>query len=793
MVLSSDLSQSHVLSEIVLFFKCRGNWKYLLCTTVSGISAGWFVWTSGNSSASQHVVGLHIYLLGAFIITNLIWILYSCAVSKVTESEISKVMKRDAVTYLPFLILWFFLIRNIINIDQYHSALTEYFLRVFLSIMSLGLVVFLKVCFLDVNIGEFKLYLTSGRNPRRLFPFSERKLLYVLMTVYFLIFVYVHAIQHNNFQSNSQIYSNILWNISHGNLKFTENDLDVPMHVFGFHFYPIWFLIAPFYRIFPSIYFLIFLQCAVVTIGALPIYWLAKEKLQSGIAGISFAIVYLLSTFIQTANIWAITGRTISVAFIAFAFYNLYKGNNIKFVIFTLLFLACGEAGAPIVFMLGLYILFIMKKRKMGMAISLLGLVYFLGAMRLAVYLNDGIYMYGGMRQDIFNRFLHLKEFVKFYITPPNLAIVFLLLLPVGYISILGMPVLLIAIPAVLMNLSSRSGSDITTSYGFAPLIPIILFAGIDGVKRIVGIKWFEHRTYNLLAALSCFVLVCAIGTYYYFNPFRYLSAYDVNRFKITERNRIAKELLDTIPSDASVSATISLRSYLGQRKILYPFPRGEVMDKVKAKMDVPNYSFPEVRDAEYVAVDVNDKFFDYGVNNPALQKLVSNPDYGVVAYRIGIVIFKRGSKQRLADIFCIDTPSIGNSQGLNFDNGIMLLGYNMTPKILKRGKILYITYFWRVLRDIQHNYRIASRFHKVDNRGADFEWFHQPCYGLYHTSRWREGDIIKDEVAIKMPSGFMPGTYKVSVKFHQEIKHTRPLPTKESKSLNSIQILHKF
>ena len=320
---------------------------------------------------------------------------------------------------------------------------------------------------------------------------DERRVEWVLWAFVVAYAVSIYVIlwgQHSNFESNSQMYQNYLFNIANGHFYFTENDLDIPVHVLGYHLVPAAFLTAPLAHIVALPVLLNLLQSVAVGSGVWPAYRLGREALGSYWLGLAVTLMYALSTVIQIAALWAFTFRVMSLPVLMFALYFLYREDYRKCLVALIVFLLFGEAGAPIVFMIGLYLLFVKSQRGMGIALAITSLLYMVAAARIATYVNHGVYMYDFMRQTWLRLLTHPVELVRFYFTLKNMAILLAMSLPFGFLYVLSPTTFVLAIPILAMNFMSNSGKNLSASYGLAPIIPLLLFASVHGARNLLSI-----------------------------------------------------------------------------------------------------------------------------------------------------------------------------------------------------------------------------------------------------------------------------------------------------------------
>ena len=88
------------------------------------------------------------------------------------------------------------------------------------------------------------------------------------------------------------------------------------------------------------------------------------------------------------------------------------------------------------------------------------------------------------------------------------------------------------------------------------------------------------------------------------------------------------------------------------------------------------------------------------------------------------------------------------------FGEGIRLLGYD-----LNKENPLEITLYWQSEAAVPDSYDVF--LHLVDESGKIVAQIDQkPVAGLAATDIWQEGDIIRDSLAIPLPSDLPPGSY---------------------------------
>jgi uncharacterized membrane protein len=108
----------------------------------------------------------------------------------------------------------------------------------------------------------------------------------------------------------------------------------------GLHFEPLLFLVAPFYLIHSGPETLLVLQAVIVALGALPVFWLARDQVGEWPA-VAFAAVYLLFPALQAANCFDFHALTLSPTFLAGALWAMRRRRYRMFSLFAALAMAC--------------------------------------------------------------------------------------------------------------------------------------------------------------------------------------------------------------------------------------------------------------------------------------------------------------------------------------------------------------------------------------------------------------------------------------------------------------------
>ncbi len=128
-----------------------------------------------------------------------------------------------------------------------------------------------------------------------------------------------------------------------------------------------------------------------------------------------------------------------------------------------------------------------------------------------------------------------------------------------------------------------------------------------------------------------------------------------------------------------------------------------------------------------------------------------------------------------------VKNPSIENRIDAVYSDNIMLIGYNMDSPSAHIGESIKLSLFWKALQKIDKDYKFVVLITDEDGRiiGKKFSdpFSHKPAYGIYPTSKWRNGEIIKDKVDILIHLGFSPGIFYINLAVGGEGRGEELLP----------------
>ncbi|HEX2915615.1 MAG TPA: DUF2079 domain-containing protein, partial [Chloroflexia bacterium] len=474
---------------------------------------------------------------------------------------------------------------------------------------------------------------------QRLYDWLDRhsgRILFLALCLYILVFSVASSYKFETYQTGyDQIYfQQPLWNTSEG--RFMEqSDWAYSTSAFAVDWMPILVLFTPIFWLLPSPHTLFFVETLILALGALPVFWLARDKLGSKPVALAFVAVYLANPTLEYFNLLPFNLRAPGLVCLLYAFYFFEKRRGWLFGLFALLAIATRTEVSLVVTMFGLYGLLNRKRIpwKLWLPPLVLGPVYFvvIFSFILPAFITPGkmvvppevqpVQITERQRDYISNTDTiisttygdlgkNLPDVVKNTITNPvktiqrvftvkKMEYLVLMLLPFAFLSLFSPGVLLFALPIVGINLLSIRSTqfDYKSHYSALLIFPLIVGA-IYGTANLR--KWLQQNrltkerkilrvplasTGAIVAVLLLFTLGVQVLEK---NPLPGVVRNAEKKSMVSQTNA----LISRIPKEASVSTTSFFGPHLLPRRYIYPFP-------------LALYS-PPPSAVEYILIDTN-------------------------------------------------------------------------------------------------------------------------------------------------------------------------------------------
>ncbi|MDA1335159.1 MAG: DUF2079 domain-containing protein, partial [bacterium] len=417
---------------------------------------------------------------------------------------------------------------------------------------------------------------------------------WLMIALYIIIFGLFTSFRHYNFLTQTwdlgvfvQSFSNTL------DGRWMQNNIEDAPHHFGVHMSPWLLALVPGYFLFPSPYFLLIIQTIALGLGAWPLYLLAKEKLNHKWA-LAISGAYLLYPSLHWVNTFDFHSVPFLVPFLLASFYLLEKQRYGWMTFFLVLSASTREDSILVVLFFGLYMLVrtwpkekfeLTKERKIGLAVAVLALIYFILA--AAVFMPaygggllrlDRYEELGGTAPGIIKAFFTEPAlFWGLIFTKPKILYLLWLFLPVMFLPFLSWRSMLLLVPGIMENILTSYSIQFSGLYQYDSTLIAGIFIGVITGIGILRNKYPQKEKHILIAYLF-FVLLGYLAR----SPLNPIF-FPTEAFRTTPHTESFRKIVNAIPDNISVTAHTNLVPHLSHRQHIYelghePFPTGLVI-----------------------------------------------------------------------------------------------------------------------------------------------------------------------------------------------------------------------
>lgn len=396
------------------------------------------------------------------------------------------------------------------------------------------------------------------------------------------------------------IWCNMFHNMCEGGLPVTTCERDGLLSHFAVHFSPIYYLMLPFYALFPSPVTLQVLQALILYSGVIPLCILAKNK---GISDRDIAflgVVYAFYPAIATGTFYDLHENCFLLPLLLWCFCFFEKEKYVPMAVFAVLTLAVKEDAFIYILIFAVYIFFLKKKKKIAFFLALGAVVYFTAVSAMMTAFGNGI-MVGRYENLIYNPDDGLLGVIKTVLFNPGYLLtqlfvskdgdsskiiyLFQLLTPLAFIPFVTkkMPRYILAVP-MLMN--------IITMYVYQPNIRFQYSFGITAFlfyAVVLNVSDMGEKPRKLMLPLAAVASVLLFAMLVCGNYGYYRSRYFNNAEHYKQLDSLLEEV---VPDNASVACTTFLLPHIAERDEIY---------EVKYHKEKGIYK----TDVEYVAFDM--------------------------------------------------------------------------------------------------------------------------------------------------------------------------------------------
>jgi uncharacterized membrane protein len=595
-------------------------------------------------------------------------------------------------------------------------------------------------------------------------------LIWAIILAFVVTFACLSVRRHLALATNGMDLGNVnqaLWNTAHGNFMTFTNMAPVHSRL-ALHVEPILLLFVPFYWLgLGGPILLLIVQAAVVGLGALPLYWLARDRLLTATPAVSlftlvFPAAYLLLPALEAAVMYDFHAVTLAPTFLLFAFYFMEKRRPGLFSLFAVLAMTCKEDMALTVVMLGLYTLLGSRRWRWGLPTMAAGIAWF----AIAVFLVQPTFSptggnvqasryawLGGTPSAIAETFVRRPDLVWEHVWQQADLPAYLggLLAPTALLAALSPLSWLPTLPSLAVNLLSNHPLSwrLEEFQYAAPIAPFVVISAVYGVRNLsslVGRRWPAAGRY--VTSSACGLLIVASLVYHWGRGFSPL-AHPFQSWPVGDHEQHAEQVFrrSQVPPGAALFAQSNLNPHVSSRRVLYQEP-AIASQMAQGAEPALGSGLPA---PEYMLFDVSSLVNQDDFQVAVVARLMESGTFSPVLAEDGFLLLHKSSqplpvrRDQLPDEFYAFARA-GAAEPrypvqANFGGQLRLLGFDLR---FNRAEEVQPVLYFEALRSLDEDYFIS--LYLLDEwgmlRGATV--VDQPALVWYPTHRWQPGERIR-------------------------------------------------
>ena len=565
------------------------------------------------------------------------WLAFSLTCARVEGKPPGEKLSRSARLLAPACLFALMPFRHIVHVGRHFFF--------FAVLAASGFVVARQSRLLSASALSVRVrgYLWEGEGGSRR---GGTRLVIVLIVVYVVLVSFMNLRGHTLFQTTGKdlvLVQKMMENSLQGH--FLHSELAGGYSYLGEHFSLFYVPIVALYALFPGVELLLILGTVAYALTALPLFWLARDRLRSDAAGTAFALGFLIFPFAQHSILFKFHDVQLIAPAVAFAFYFLVKKRWTGFAVAAAFLLMCREDTFLYVMMFGLFAAIALRERWRGAAIVAAGLLW--GVLVFEVfmpYFGRGAGGPGDYARYM-SRYSHLGDgltgILGAIVRSPGavLSIIFSadqmkffcgMMAPLGFLALLSGWGLLLAGPALAeLMLSGQESMYGLQGYWLIAVLPFIFIASVLGSERLLrwrgagrgGSEEVRARQWLLVLILWLGIAgACSLGSSW-FPPDREFSP---GQYRVSSCVRYAHGLLARVPRGASFAGQYRYQAHVaGRAGTLYNWGHFAPLAE-----DSPDMAFADSTN------------FD----SESLTVALASRRYGVAGYGCGYILLERGA-----------------------------------------------------------------------------------------------------------------------------------------------------
>ncbi len=567
-----------------------------------------------------------------------------------------------------------------------------------------------------------------------------------------------------------------MWNTLHG--RFMEATWGIRQQPrLAEHFEPILIPLSALFWLWDDVRILLIVQSFALALGALPVYWLAKEqfKIQKVkgkkdfafyILPFVFVILYLLSPPLQAAAVADFHADPFVVAPFLFAFWYAAQRRWGWMWFWALVVMSVKENMPTLMVMLGAYLvvrdwrleigdwrLFGGRQKRNhhspftihhspfihGLGLIVIGTAWFLIATFGAVAPLAREYFGSAGPIYLSSRFpANPLDWLPLLREPARLKYLLGLLATTGGLALLAPQYLLLGLPIFIANtFSAFPGQYSGEQHYSAPLTAVLMIAAIRGGFWIYDLRFTNRKSKIVTILVFCLAVLIALG-YHYAYGWTPLSR-RAETYAVTAHTQMLPRFTAQIPADVPISASGAVHPHLAHRPVAY--------------------TFPIVEDAQYILVDVTDV---PGVHpndvRSRIESLLTGGNWRLLDAANGFILLEKSPVEAAqplpADFYTFARPSAHLPAGsparppeypldITFDDQVRLLGFDLLDDPFHKQTAIRL--YWQALQpNLSADLRLWPQFYNDGGVPLNNPLTEPPIETVwYPPSDWQNGEII--------------------------------------------------
>ncbi len=373
------------------------------------------------------------------------------------------------------------------------------------------------------------------------------------------------------------LFVNMFHNMKETGLPNATSERDMFLSHFAVHISPIYYVLLPFYFIFPSPLTLQIGQAVVLASGVIPVLLLARHLKLSGKMQILVTVIYAFYPAVSAGCFYDIHENCFLAPLLLWMFYFFEKEKYLPMYLFAFGVLMVKEDAAMYILMFALFVILSKRKYLHGACLIAGGLAYFAFALFMLSTFGDGV-MVNRFDNLIFNKNDGLLGAVKTALLNPGFLLtqlfttskngwdkivyVLQMFLPLGLIPfVTRKPSRWLLMAPMLMNLLTyyQYQYNIGFQYNFG-VTAFLIYA------MLLNLPELKSPTRQNLAAIGAVACCCFYVATVLPKWDSYIARWESGKDTYTQMEAI----LDTLPENASLNVSSMLLAHVADRDVVY-------------------------------------------------------------------------------------------------------------------------------------------------------------------------------------------------------------------------------